>query len=219
MSKTLTVYTFKTPNGLKLPIMLEELGLEYDLRLVDISKGEQKEVDYLQLNPNGKIPTIVDHDLDPALPVFESGAELLYLAEKHGQLIPTDPHGRSRTIQWLFFQNASFGPYVGQFVHFTKHPSDGADHPYGRERYTQETKRILGVYETRLQEAPYLAGEKYTIADVTTYPWFFFLLEKLGAAETLDLTEENHPQLLAWYHRIRERAAVQKAHEVLFGAK
>ena len=219
MSKSLTVYTFKTPNGLKLPIMVEEIGLEYDLQLVDISKGEQKDPAYLRLNPNGKIPTLVDQGLDPALPVFESGAELLYLAEKHGQLIPTDPHGRSYAIQWLFFQNASFGPYVGQFVHFTKHPSDGEDHPYGRERYTKETKRVLGVYETRLQEVPYLAGEEYTIADVTTYPWFFFLLEKLAAAETLELTEENYPQLLAWYRRIHERAAVQKAHQVLFSAK
>ena len=183
------------------------------MELIDISKGEQKDPAYLRLNPNGKIPTLVDHTLDPDLAVFESGAELLYLAEKYGRFLPADPVGRSRTIQWLFFQNASFGPYVGQFVHFTKHPSDGEDHPYGRERYTNETKRVLGVYETRLQESEYLAGSAYTIADITTLTWVYFLLEKLDARETLGLVECVH--LLAWYEKCRARPAFEKALEVV----
>ena len=213
MSVNLTAYTFKTPNGLKLPLLLEELGVAYNLELVDISKDEQKDSAYLQLNPNGKVPTLVDHTLDPDLAVFESGAELLYLAEKYGRFLLADQAGRSRTIQWLFFQNASFGPYVGQFVHFTKHPSDGKDHPYGRERYTNETKRVLGVYETHLQESEYLTGSEYTIADITTVTWVYFLLERLDARETLEFAK--YPRLLAWYEKCRTRRAFERALKVV----
>ncbi len=165
------LYTWPTPNGHKASIMLEECGLEYRVRPVDIANGEQFAPEYEAINPNGKIPAIVDHDGpgDGPFAVFESGAILIYLAEKTGRLLSAEPRPRSQAIQWLMFQVGGIGPMFGQAQHFRRF----APQPlaYAIERYSKEAARLYGVLEKRLAISEFLAGEEYSIADIASYPW------------------------------------------------
>ena len=161
------LYTAPTPNGWKASIMLEELAVPYTVKLVNLGKMEQKELAYLKLNPNGRIPTVVDKEAGD-FPIFESGAILLYLAEKHGKFIPSDVKGRSRVVQWLMFQMGGVGPMQGQANVFFRYAPEKIQ--YAIDRYQNEVKRLYGVLDTRLGEAEYLAGD-YSIADIATWPW------------------------------------------------
>lgn len=170
------VHTADTPNGVKIPIALEEMGAPYRLRRVDLSANEQKRPEFLKINPNGRIPAIVDPDGPGGAPVsvFESGAVLLYLAEKFGRLIPEGPLGRVRVTEWLFFQVGGVGPMFGQAGVFRRRAEPI---PFAIDRYEAESRRLVGVMERRLSEAAYLAGDSFSIADIAHFGW-------LDAAET-----------------------------------
>jgi glutathione S-transferase len=163
----ITLYTSATPNGWKASITLEELGLDYKVHHIHMDKQEQKEPWYLKLNPNGRIPTIVDHDNDDFV-VFESGALMIYLAEKTGRLMPSDVNGRSTVIQWLMFQMGGIGPMMGQANVFFRYAPEKI--PYAIERYQREVRRLFEVLNTRLSENRFLAGD-YSIADIANYSW------------------------------------------------
>ena len=193
-------YLWNTPNGQKLGIALEEFGLPYAVHLVDISKGDQRTPAYRAINPNGKIPAIVDSDGPAGAPltVFESGAILLYLAEKTGKLLPKDPNGRWAAIEWLMFQVAGVGPTFGQAGFFMR-ASEKV--PTAIERSTNESLRLLDVLDKRLGEAEHLAGE-YSVADIATWPWV------TAATSFLGLTLP--PNVARWQAAIAARPAVQK---------
>ena len=177
------LYTFTTPNGYKASIMLEELGLPYKAHVVDITKNDQFAPDFLKISPNNKIPAIVDHDGPGGAPisVFESGAILMYLARKtKSPLLPEDERGFTTVMEWLFFQMASVGPMFGQMGHFVKFAKEKI--PYAIDRYTVESKRILGVMDKRLTGNAYLAGADYSIADIATYAWVIAADRMLGRA-------------------------------------
>jgi glutathione S-transferase len=161
------LFTSATPNGWKISITLEELGLPYSVRHIHLDKKEQKEPGYLQINPNGRIPTIVDHD-NGNFAVFESGAIMIYLAEKTGKLMPRDVKGRSTVIQWLMFQMGNVGPMMGQANVFFRYAPEKI--PYAIERYHREVRRLLEVLDTRLEDREYLAGD-YSIADIANWSW------------------------------------------------
>ncbi len=197
------LYTAETPNGHKASIALEEMGLDYEVHHIDLSEGEQKEDWYLEINPNGRIPAIIDQDADDHR-VFESGAILMYLADKTGQLLPDDSLERSRVVQWLMFQMAGVGPMQGQahvFLHYAPETID-----YAIERYQKETRRLYGVLEEQLEERDYLVDD-YSIADIATYPWVRF---HNWAGIPLD----NFPHLDEWCDRMFERPAVQRGLDV-----
>lgn len=196
------LYTWPTPNGRKISIALEEMGLSYEPKLVDLSQREQFEPDFVALNPNAKVPVIVDLDGPggKAHTVFESGAILLYLARKTGMLLPTDEVGRSHVEQWLFFQTSNIGPMVGQYYHFWKNAPESIE--YAIERYKTETHRLLGVLDQRLDKAEYLAGD-YSIADIATYPW-------IAAITVLDAVLDPYPNLRRWMASIAQREAVKR---------
>jgi glutathione S-transferase len=193
------LYTAPTPNGWKISIMLEELEMPYTVRAIRLQDGEQHEPWYLKLNPNGRIPTIVDHD-EGGFAVFESGAILLYLAEKAGRLLPTDRHARSEVVQWLMFQMGGIGPMQGQANVFFRYAPEKI--PYAIERYQGETKRLYRVLDARLRDRHYLAGE-YSIADIATWPWV--RIHAWAGVEVDDL-----PHLGRWIERIAERPACQR---------
>jgi GST-like protein len=201
------LYTWATPNGHKASIMLEELGLEYRVHPVDLGNGEQFAPDFVAINPNGKIPAIVDAEGPEGLPfaVFESGAILIYLAEKTGQLLPADTGGRSRVIQWLLFQVGGLGPLLGQAQHFRRFAPRPL--PYAIERYTQEAQRLYGVLERRLEASEFLAGSFYSIADIAAYPW-------VGRAEWQGVTLADLPQVRRWFDAVGARPAVQRGMRV-----
>lgn len=187
-------------NGYKVPILLEELGAPYELIAVNISAGEQKTSEYLALNPNGKIPVLADTEAN--ISIFESGAILMYLAEKHKQFLPADVAGKYAAIEWLMFQMAGVGPMFGQANYFVKFAKEKI--PHAIERYTAEAARLSGVMERRLAHAPYLAGE-YGIADMAIWPWV-----RSGVSRGyVDL--ENYPNLKRWFKAIEERPAVGRA--------
>jgi GSH-dependent disulfide-bond oxidoreductase len=165
------LYTWPTPNGYKVSILLEELGLPYRVVPVDIGRGEQLSPGFLEISPNNKIPAIVDHDGPGGEPLalFESGAILLYLADKTGRLVPEDARGRWSVVQWLMFQMGTVGPMLGQTHHFRGYAPERI--PYAVDRYTNEASRIYNVIDRRLERSPWLAGEDYTIADIATWPW------------------------------------------------
>lgn len=200
------LYSLATPNGQKVSIALEELGLPYEAHKVNILEGEQFTDEFKAVCPNSKIPALVDPNGPGGKPlaIFESGAILLHLAEKTGKLLPSDPRRRSECIQWLFFQMANVGPMFGQFGHFYRFAKEKL--PYAIERYTNETRRILGVLETRLAEGNYLVGNEYTIADIATFPWVGCLDWGYNASEDLKLKGE-FPRVMAWYKRCSERPA------------
>jgi len=193
------LYTAATPNGWKVSIVLEELGLPYTVRPISLQDGQQNEPWYLKLNPNGRIPTIVDQDAG-GFTVFESGAILIYLADKAGRLLPKDPKERSEVIQWVMFQMGGIGPMQGQAHIFVRYAPEKI--PYAIERYKNETRRLYRVLDNRLADRDYLAGE-YSIADIAAWPW----VRIHGWAE---VEIDDMPHLQRWLDRIGERPAVQK---------
>ena len=197
------LYTWTTPNGRKVSIMLEELGLPYRVHKIDISKGEQFTPAFLALNPNGKSPALADEDGPGGTPIslFASGAILIYLAEKGGKFLPKDARERYATLQWLMFQMGGVGPMFGQAHHFRRAAPEPI--PYAIERYTKEAKRLYGVMDRRLAASPYLAGPAYTIADIATYPWVArYEWHKVDLAE--------FPNVKRWYDELGQRPAVQR---------
>jgi glutathione S-transferase len=199
------LYTWGTPNGIKVSVALEELGLPYTVHPVDIGKNEQKRPEFLRINPNGRIPAIVDRDAGD-FAVFESGAILLYLAEKTGKLVPADPKGRLRVIQWLMFQMSGVGPMQGQanvfFRYFPEKLQPAID------RYQNETRRLYTVLDTRLKESEYLAGD-YSIADIATWPW-------VRVHDWAGVSLDGLPHLQRWVETIGKRPAVQRGLDVPF---
>lgn len=196
------LYTFTTPNGRKASVMLEEVGLPYEVYKIDITKGEQFSPDYISINPNSKIPAIVDRETD--ITVFESGAILIYLAEKTGQLLPTEQKQRFQVLEWLMLQMGSVGPMFGQLNHFKKFAPEKI--PYAIERYEKETLRLYSVLDKQLSDREFLCNG-YSIADIATFPW-------VASYEFQGLTLDNHPHLKRWYETIRERPAVQRGMSV-----
>ena len=196
------LYTWSTPNGRKVSIMLEEVGLPYTVHAIDISKDEQFKPEFLKISPNNRIPAIVDRDND--LPLFESGAILMYLAEKTGQLMPKNERARWHTVQWLMWQMGGIGPMLGQIHHFLRAAKGKA--PYADERYVKEGKRLYGVLDRQLQRSEYLAGA-YSIADIATWPWI-----SRFEWQTIDMNE--FPNVLRWYKAIAARPAVERGYHV-----
>jgi GST-like protein len=212
------LYASTTPNVLKVEIMLEETGLPYRLVPVNVWKGEQFGDDFVRLNPNAKVPVIVDHDHpDGPYTVFESAAILFYLAEKTGRFLPAAGPERHNVMQWLVFQAANLGPMNGQFNHFERYAPAGND--YALSRYTTEMKRLYGVMERRLAQVPYLGGHDYSIADMAAFPWVLVQSNRLKESfPFLDRDAPSHPNIGAWLKRCEERPGVQqglKAHSAL----
>lgn len=198
------LYTAATMNGYKPVIFLEEAGVEYDLTAVDFSRVQQKEPDYFKLNPNGRIPTIIDRGNDD-FAVFESGAILWYLAEKYGCFLPTAPNEKSETLQWLMFQMSGVGPMMGQAMYFQRIAApNGHNEPFSIDRYKSETRRLLEVVNTRFETHDWLAAGQYTIADMATYPW-------ARAYSFANVSIEGLDHLQAWFDRIDMRPAAQRA--------
>ena len=194
-----TLYSAATPNGHKVSIALEELALPYELRRLDLAKGEQKTAAFLAINPNGRIPAIVDHG-NGDFPVFESGAILLYLAEKTGSLVPGDAKGRSRTLQWLMFQMAGVGPMMGQANVFFRYLPEKIQTAI--DRYQGEVRRLFKVLDARLAVSEYLADD-YSIADIAHWPW-------INAHAWAGVTLDDFPHLHRWLEQVRARPAVQR---------
>ncbi len=197
------LYTWGTPNGRKVSVMLEECALTYNVHKVDIGKGDQFKPEFVTINPNSKIPAIVDKDGPGGNPisVFESGAILIYLAEKSGKFLPADPHQRYAVLQWLMFQMGGVGPMFGQAHHFIRFAPEKV--PYGIERYSKETRRLYGVMDKRLEQNEFLAGNPYSIADIATYPWV-----ARHEYHQVDLAE--FPNVKRWFDAISARPPVAK---------
>ena len=206
----LQLYSLPTPNGVKVSILLEELGLAYEPHLVDIGKNETWTPDYLSLNPNGKIPAIIDPDGPGGkpLPLFESGAILVYLAEKAGRFLPADPAARYVTLQWVFFQMASIGPMFGQVGFFHKFAGREFEDKRPRDRYVAESRRLLGVLEGRLEGRDWIMGEDYTIADIASLGWVRNLIGFYEAGDLVGFAD--FPRVAAWLERGLARPAVQR---------
>ncbi len=196
------LYTWSTPNGRKASIMLEELGLEYNTHPIDITKDEQFDPDFLRISPNNKIPAIVDNDNGMAL--MESGAILMYLADKTGQLLPDSGEARWRTIEWLMFQMGGVGPMLGQAHHFLQFNRGKSE--YAEQRYLQETHRLYNVLDDHLEQHAYLADE-YSIADIATWPW-------ISRFEWQSMNLNDFPNVKRWYLAIAERPAVERGYHV-----
>lgn len=204
------LYSTPTPNGVKISIMLEETGLSYEPHFINIGQNETWTPEYLALNPNGKIPSIIDPDGPGGQPLalFESGAILLYLAEKTGKFLPSDPALRYETIQWVFFQMAAIGPMFGQVGFFHKFAGKEIADKRPLERYVAESKRLLGVLDERLQGRTWIMGDDYGIADIATLGWVRNLI---GFYEARDIVGyDGFPNVDAWLKRVLERPAVQR---------
>ncbi|ODR98465.1 glutathione S-transferase [Methyloceanibacter methanicus] len=197
------LYTWMTPNGQKVSIMLEEVELPYRVHRIDIEKGAQFDPEFLKISPNNKIPAIVDHDT--GLQLMESGAILLYLAEKTGRLLPQDFEAKWRTIEWLMWQMGGAGPFLGQVHHFVAY--NPGKSPYGEARYTKEARRLWRVLETRLGDVEYVAGD-YSIADISIWPW-------IARYPIQPVEMDEHPNIKRWYHAIAARPAVQRGWDVV----
>ena len=204
------LYSLPTPNGVKVSIMLEETGLPYEPHLVDIMKNESHTEEFRALNPNGKIPAMIDPDGPGGKPLglFESGAILMYLADKTGKFIPADPARRWETIQWVFFQMASIGPMFGQVGFFHKFAGKAIEDKRPLERYRDESKRLLGVLETRLEGRQWIMDGDYTIADISMIGWVRNLVTFYEARELVDFDSLKH--VPAWLDRALARPAVQR---------
>ena len=193
------LYYWPTPNGWKISIMLEECGLEYRLVPVDIGRGDQFKPEFLAISPNNRMPAIVDHDVEgEPVSVFESGAILMYLAEKTGRFLPSDPRARLQVMQWVFWQVGGLGPMAGQLGHFTNYAPEKI--PYALNRYGDEYNRLLGVIDKQLADKDYLCGD-YSIADMASWPWVI-VHERVG--QSLD----EFPRVMAWSERMQARPAV-----------
>ncbi|MBS0569468.1 MAG: glutathione S-transferase N-terminal domain-containing protein [Proteobacteria bacterium] len=224
------LYYWPTPNGHKITLFLEEAGLPYTIRRVDIGKGEQFAPEFLAISPNGKMPAIIDHEPrggGAPLSVFESGAILFYLARKYGKFVAADPRGMVTCLEWLFWQVGGLGPMTGQYGHFTVYAPEKI--PYAIERYTREARRLLGVLDARLRGRPFICGDDYTIADMACYPWI-----SPYTRAALDLA--SFAEVARWRETIRARPATARAyaqgdfpaaraemsaaeHEILFAGK
>ena len=196
------LYTWSTPNGRKVSIMLEECGLPYTVHAIDINKDEQFQPHFLKISPNNRIPAILDHDTGIA--IFESGAILQYLAEKTGKFWSTEPKARWAAAQWLMWQMGGAGPMLGQVHHFAKFNPGKA--PYAEERFLKEAKRLYGVMEKRLGEVPFLAGD-YSIADMAVWPW-------ISRFEWQQIDMAQYPNTARWYKAIAARPAVQRGYDI-----
>jgi GSH-dependent disulfide-bond oxidoreductase len=202
------VYSWATPNGHKVHIMLEECGLPYRVHGVDIGAGDQFAPEFLKISPNNKIPAIVDPDGPGGKPIslFESGAILLYLAGKTGRFLPEDVHAKYQTLQWLMFQMGGVGPMLGQAHHFRIYAPDKIG--YAIDRYTNEAKRLYGVMDRQLARSKYIAGPQYTIADMAIFPW-------LRSWKNQGIDWNDYPHLKGWFDEIAARPAVERAVQVL----
>lgn len=202
------VYSWATPNGHKVHIMLEECGLPYRVIPVDIGAGDQFKPEFLAISPNNKIPAVVDPDGPDGQPIslFESGAILLYLAGKTGRFLPQDVRGKYETLEWLMFQMGGVGPMLGQAHHFRIYAPERI--PYAVDRYSKEAKRLYGVMNRRLAHTRYIAGDEYTIADIAIFPW-------LRSWKNQGIDWNDHPHLKGWFDEIAARPAVQRGVEVL----
>jgi GSH-dependent disulfide-bond oxidoreductase len=207
MPRTIDLYYWPTPNGKKVTIFLEEVGLPYNLMPVDITAGEQFDEEFLRISPNNKMPAIVDSEGPNGEPIsiFESGAILLYLAEKTGRFMPSSPRQRFEALQWLMFQVSSVGPMLGQAHHFRGYAPE--EIPYAVDRYTNEAARLYGVMDGRLSEVEYFVDDDYSIVDMAIYPW-------VASHEKQGQKIEDFPNLGRWYEAIGKRPAVRRAMEV-----
>ncbi len=202
------VYTWPTPNGHKVHIMLEETGLQYRIHGVNIREGEQFKPEFLKISPNNRIPAIVDHDGPGGKPIsiFETGAILLYLASKTGKLLPSDLHARWCCTQWLMWQMGGLGPMMGQANHFRRYSKEKIQ--YAIDRYTNEANRLTNVLDKRLAEARYTAGKEYSISDIAIFPW-------LRGADQRGVNLEDYSNVKRWFDEINARPAVQRGCKVL----
>jgi len=202
------LYTWPTPNGHKIHIMLEETGLAYNVHPIDISAGDQFDPEFLKISPNNRMPAIVDTDGPDgkAISLFESGAILIYLAEKTGQFLPETPRERFATLQWLMWQMGGLGPMLGQAHHFRTYAPEQI--PYAVERYTNEARRLYGVADRRLGETRFLAGDDYTIADIASFPW-------TRSHERQGVDFADFPNVKRWFDEIGARPAVERGVQVL----
>lgn len=201
----ITLYAASAPNPVKVLIALEELELPYEVVPVDVMRGAQFDPEVMRLNPNGKVPIIIDHDGPGgrAHTAFESGAILLYLADKTGRLIPQEPGARSEATQWLMVQMSTLGPMFGQFIHFMRF---APPNEYALARYRTQVRRLLEVYEGRLKASEWLGGAEYSVADIATFPWLRFIKAVFGPE-----VDADYPSLMAWTARIADRPAVKRA--------
>jgi GST-like protein len=206
------LYTWPTPNGHKIHIMLEETGLPYRVHAINIGAGDQFKPEFLMISPNNKMPAIVDPDGPPddpggkPLSLFESGAILIYLADKTGQFLSSEPRQRYTTIQWLMWQMGSIGPMLGQAHHFLQYAPEKL--PYAMKRYANEAKRLYAVADKRLGESRYLAGDDYTIADMAAWPW-------MRRPERQGVERDDYPNFKRWFDEIAARPAVERGVQVL----
>ncbi len=202
------LYTWPTPNGHKVHIMLEETGLPYEVHPIDIGAGAQFDPEFLKISPNNKMPAMVDPLGPDGLPIslFESGAMLIYLADKSGQFLSHEPRKRYETLCWLMFQVGGVGPMLGQAHHFLQYALE--DLPYAKQRYANEANRLYGVIDRRLAETPYIAGAEYSIADIAIWPWTRF-------PERQNVDRNDYPNFRRWFDEIAERPAVQRGVQVL----
>jgi GST-like protein len=210
----LQLYSLPTPNGVKISIMLEEIGLPYEVHLVNFNKDDQKTPEFLSLNPNGKIPAIIDPDGPGGKPLglFESGAILQYLADKTGKLLPADAARRWQTIQWLHFQMGGIGPMFGQVGFFNKFAGREIADKRPLERYVEESKRLLAVMESRLAGRQWIMDDEYTIADISMLGWVRNLIGNYGAREIVEFDRFRH--VAAWLERGLARPAVQRGLQI-----
>ena len=207
----ITLHTWTTPNGRKVAILLEELGLPYEVRTVDIGHDEQFKPDFLAISPNNKIPAIVDHDAEGgALSIFESGAILSYLAEKSGRFLAPAGPARWKALEWLHWQIGNLGPMLGQLGYFAVRSKERA--PLAIDRFTEEADRLLGVMERRLAEVPFLAGDDYSIADIAAYPWTVAATTVM--AKALEGRLDNKPAVHRWLESVGNRPAVARGMQV-----
>jgi GSH-dependent disulfide-bond oxidoreductase len=206
------VYSWPTPNGHKVHVMLEECALAYKAIPVDIGRGDQFRSDFLAISPNNKIPAIVDPDGPDGQPIslFESGAILLYLAAKTGRFLPKGTRAKYEVLQWLMFQMGGVGPMLGQAHHFRIYAPEKI--PYAIDRYTNEAKRLYGVMNKRLAKSKYLGGPEYSIADIAVFPW-------LRSWKNQGIAWDDHPHLKGWFDEIAARPAVMRGVEVLAGLR
>lgn len=209
-------YYWPTPNGWKVSILLEELGIDYNTIPVNIGKGDQFQPDFLKISPNNRMPAIVDPDppedygAEP-VSVFESGAIMVYLADKFGRFIPQDARGRKECLEWLFWQVGNQGPMGGQLSHFVNYAQ--GEHTYSAERYANEYDRCLGVLDRRLEDRKYILGDEYTIADMINWPWVLIakpMLSKSPLADTPSMDLSAYPNLSRWRSALKNRPAVQR---------
>ncbi|UWQ03697.1 glutathione S-transferase C-terminal domain-containing protein [Aliiroseovarius crassostreae] len=205
------LYSLPTPNGVKVSAMLEETGLDYEPHLVNFGTDDQFTPEFLSLNPNNKIPAIIDPNgpNGAPLPLWESGAILIYLAEKSGKFLPTDPARRAETLQWLMWQMGGLGPMLGQFGFFHAYAGKEIDDKRPRDRYLNEGKRLLAVLDQRLEGRDFIMGEDYTIADIAAWPWIRAIMTGYDAAEEMELSKFSN--VMEWFDRCWSRPASQAA--------